>query len=150
MLNIYCILRCLIYSVSVSVYYDLKNNGTCLYVKNIKICFVRKNIFVFFQFFNEYFSVEYGRFLVFWRQVVVFRRFFGDLKTVTERDLFYVRNDVIRVFRSMYFVCFNLVVNVRNLDIQFQVRKIGFLLFISIYSFDLFGMCVFYDFLIYL
>lgn len=73
------------------------------------------------QSFNEYFSAEHGRLLALWRQVVAFRRSFGDLKTATERDLSHVRNDVTRTSRSMHSACLNLAANVRNSDTQSQV-----------------------------
>lgn len=78
---------------------------------------------LFLQSFNEYFSAEHGRLLALWRQVVAFRRSFGDLKTATERDLSHVRNDVTRASRSMHSACLNLAANQRNQDTQSQVRR---------------------------
>ena len=79
----------------------------------------------FFQSFNEYFSAEHGRLLALWRQVVAFRRSFGDLKTATERDLSHVRNDVTRASRSMHSACLNLAANQRNQDTQSQVTHLS-------------------------
>ena len=83
------------------------------YIKNILqfFCFC-------FQSFNEYFSNEHGRLLSLWREVVAFRRSFGELKTATERDMSHLRSDVTKTSRSMHSACLNLSANQRSSDTQ--------------------------------
>ncbi|XP_076086637.1 uncharacterized protein LOC143057256 isoform X1 [Mytilus galloprovincialis] len=73
------------------------------------------------QSFNEYFSNEHGRLLSLWREVVAFRRSFGELKTATERDMSHLRSDVTKASRSMHSACLNLSANQRSSDTQLSV-----------------------------
>ncbi|XP_073952978.1 LOW QUALITY PROTEIN: ciliary rootlet coiled-coil, rootletin [Choristoneura fumiferana] len=45
------------------------------------------------QAFNDYYTSEHNRLLSLWREVVSVKRFFTELQTSTERDLFKVKND---------------------------------------------------------
>ncbi|XP_049870906.1 rootletin isoform X2 [Pectinophora gossypiella] len=45
------------------------------------------------QAFNDYYSGEHNRLLSLWREVVGVKRFFSELQTCTERDLYRVKND---------------------------------------------------------
>lgn len=89
------------------------------------------------QSFNEYFSSEHSRLLSLWRQVVAFRRSFGELKTATERDLSHVRTDVTKAARSMHSACLNLSANMRNVDTQSQVN-----IHTHLFSYFLFSLSV--------
>ncbi|VVC89096.1 unnamed protein product, partial [Leptidea sinapis] len=46
------------------------------------------------QAFNDYYSNEHNRLLSLWREVVSVKRFFSDLQTNTERDLYKAKNDI--------------------------------------------------------
>ncbi|XP_026333476.1 rootletin [Hyposmocoma kahamanoa] len=45
------------------------------------------------QAFNDYYTGEHNRLLSLWREVVAVKRFFSELQTCTERDLYRVKND---------------------------------------------------------
>ncbi|KAJ2947625.1 hypothetical protein O0L34_g17426 [Tuta absoluta] len=45
------------------------------------------------QAFNDYYTGEHNRLLSLWREVVQVKRFFSELQTSTERDLYRVKND---------------------------------------------------------
>ncbi|CAH2040824.1 unnamed protein product, partial [Iphiclides podalirius] len=53
------------------------------------------------QAFNDYYSSEHNRLLSLWREVVAVKRFFSDLQTSTERDLYKVKNDFDSVTRDL-------------------------------------------------
>ncbi|XP_013174159.1 PREDICTED: rootletin [Papilio xuthus] len=53
------------------------------------------------QAFNDYYSSEHNRLLSLWREVVAVKRFFSDLQTNTERDLYKVKNDFDSVTRDL-------------------------------------------------
>ncbi|KAL4714216.1 hypothetical protein ACJJTC_018366, partial [Scirpophaga incertulas] len=46
------------------------------------------------QAFNDYYSSEHNRLLNLWREVVAVKRYFNELQSNTERDLFRVKNDL--------------------------------------------------------
>ncbi|XP_063368164.1 rootletin [Cydia amplana] len=45
------------------------------------------------QAFNDYYTSEHNRLLSLWREVVSVKRFFSELQSTTERDLYKVKND---------------------------------------------------------
>ncbi|XP_061705180.1 rootletin [Cydia pomonella] len=45
------------------------------------------------QAFNDYYTSEHNRLLSLWREVVSVKRFFSELQSTTERDLYRVKND---------------------------------------------------------
>ncbi|CAF4907255.1 unnamed protein product [Pieris macdunnoughi] len=53
------------------------------------------------QAFNDYYSNEHNRLLNLWREVVSVKRFFSDLQTNTERDLYKVKNDIDSAARDL-------------------------------------------------
>lgn len=46
------------------------------------------------QAFNDYYSSEHNRVLSLWREVVSVKRFFSELQSTTERDLYRVKNEL--------------------------------------------------------
>jgi rootletin len=52
--------------------------------------------------FNNFFSQEHSRLLSLWREVVSFRRQFGDMKAANETDLGKVRAEVTKAARTMH------------------------------------------------
>lgn len=52
--------------------------------------------------FNNFFSQEHSRLLSLWREVVSFRRQFGDMKAANETDLGKVRAEVTKASRTMH------------------------------------------------
>lgn len=58
-------------------------------------------MFHVFQAFNDYYSNEHDRLLNLWREVVSVKRFFSDLQTNTERDLYKVKNDIDTAARDL-------------------------------------------------
>ena len=61
------------------------------------------------QAFTEYYSAEHSRLLRIWKEVVSFRRQFGDLRLSTERDLSRVASEVARTGRRAADACAVLV-----------------------------------------
>ncbi|CAK1541264.1 unnamed protein product [Leptosia nina] len=53
------------------------------------------------QAFNDYYSNEHNRLLNLWREVVSVKRFFSELQTSTERDLYKVKNDIDSAARDL-------------------------------------------------
>ncbi|XP_052739750.1 rootletin [Bicyclus anynana] len=53
------------------------------------------------QAFNDYYSSEHNRLLNLWREVVSVKRFFSELQTSTERDLYKVKNDIDSAARDL-------------------------------------------------
>ncbi|XP_045496834.1 rootletin [Colias croceus] len=53
------------------------------------------------QAFNDYYSNEHNRLLNLWREVVSVKRFFSELQTNTERDLYKVKNDIDSAARDL-------------------------------------------------
>ncbi|XP_068626101.1 rootletin [Battus philenor] len=53
------------------------------------------------QAFNDYYSSEHNRLLSLWREVVAVKRFFSDLQSSTERDLYKVKNEFESVTRDL-------------------------------------------------
>ncbi|XP_072949799.1 uncharacterized protein Root [Epargyreus clarus] len=53
------------------------------------------------QAFNDYYSSEHNRLLSLWREVVTVKRFFSELQTSTERDLYRVKNDMESATREL-------------------------------------------------
>ncbi|XP_050349623.1 rootletin [Nymphalis io] len=53
------------------------------------------------QAFNDYYSNEHNRLLNLWREVVSVKRFFCELQTSTERDLYKVKNDIDSAARDL-------------------------------------------------
>lgn len=71
--------------------------------------------------FNDYFGQEHAKMLGLWRNVVSFRRSFGEMKSSTERDLHRLKSDLTNATRSMQNACFNLNANVKTTESQGQV-----------------------------
>ncbi|XP_039750865.1 rootletin [Pararge aegeria] len=53
------------------------------------------------QAFNDYYSSEHNRLLHLWREVVSVKRFFSELQTSTERDLYKVKNEIESASRDL-------------------------------------------------
>ncbi|XP_069357622.1 rootletin isoform X1 [Maniola hyperantus] len=53
------------------------------------------------QAFNDYYSSEHNRLLNLWREVVSVKRFFSELQTSTERDLYKVKNEIDSAAREL-------------------------------------------------
>ncbi|KOB78494.1 Rootletin [Operophtera brumata] len=51
--------------------------------------------------FNDYYSSEHNRLLSLWRDVVSVKRYFAELQSTTERDLYRVKNDLDSSVREM-------------------------------------------------
>lgn len=64
-----------------------------------------------FQAFNDYYTGEHNRLLSLWREVVAVKRFFSELQTCTERDLYRVKNDVDSTTRDLVGMLSNYSIN---------------------------------------
>lgn len=66
----------------------------CSHVKSFLLTLEDEPITKFYpQAFNDYYTGEHNRLLSLWREVVAVKRFFSELQTCTERDLYRVKND---------------------------------------------------------
>jgi hypothetical protein len=59
-----------------------------------------------------------------WRDIVVFRKQYTELKGITERDLMRVRNDLAQTGRSLTSACFDFLTVAKTAETQGQVDLI--------------------------
>lgn len=81
------------------------------------------------QSFNDYFGQEHAKLLSLWREVVGFRRTFGEMKSSTERDLTRIKNELSSSTRGLQAACLNLNANVKSMESQGQVYLVSYTAF---------------------